>query len=88
MVAIKREGVILEPTDLVFENQGVFNPACIKVGDTVHMFYRAVAKGNHSSIGYCRLEGPLDVVERAENPVLFPEYEYEKQYKRFRKKWK
>ncbi|MEA1924479.1 MAG: pesticidal protein Cry7Aa [Candidatus Altiarchaeota archaeon] len=79
MVVVKREGVILEPTDLEFESQGVFNPACIKVGDTVHMFYRAVAKGNYSSIGYCRLDGPLEVAERAEKPILFPEYGYEKQ---------
>ncbi|MBN2422879.1 winged helix-turn-helix domain-containing protein [Candidatus Woesearchaeota archaeon] len=78
MVFVKKEGIILEPTGLEFENQGVLNPACIQQGNTVHMFYRAVRQGNYSSIGYCKLNGPMKVVERANKPVLFPEYEYEK----------
>jgi len=77
MIEIRREGIILDKTDHVFENDGVFNPAVIKEGNTVHMFYRAVRKGNYSTVGYCRLEGPLKVVERYDKPVLFPQYEYE-----------
>lgn len=79
MVKIKREGIILESSGLDFENQAVLNPTCIQEGNSVHMFYRAVRNGNQSSIGYCKLEGPLKVVERSENPVLFPELDYEKQ---------
>lgn len=56
MVHVKREGVILEGTSLEFENEGVMNPAVMAEGNTVHMFYRAVREGNHSTIGYCRLE--------------------------------
>lgn len=78
MVSIKREGIILKSTDLEFENQAVMNPACIRVGNEVHMFYRAVRQGNYSSIGYCRLDGPLNVVKRAKTPILFPEFDYEK----------
>jgi hypothetical protein len=38
-------------TIIPFENEG--SPAAIiKEGDFVHLFYRAVRKGNHSSIGY------------------------------------
>lgn len=55
MVHVKREGVILEGTSLEFENEGVMNPAVMAEGNTVHMFYRAVREGNHSTIGYCRL---------------------------------
>jgi predicted GH43/DUF377 family glycosyl hydrolase len=78
MVFVKREGVILKSSGRGFENQAVLNPTCIKGdGDEVHMFYRAVREGNHSSIGYARLEGPLKVVERAKKPVLYPEYDYE-----------
>jgi len=33
MLNIKSEGIILEKTDLLFENKAVFNPACIKVGN-------------------------------------------------------
>ena len=77
MVTIKREGVILEKTDLEFENEGVMNPAVISDGDTVHLFYRAVKQGNYSTIGYCRLEGPLKVVERNRVPLLVPQSGYE-----------
>lgn len=78
MVNVKKEGIILEATDLGFENQAVLNPSIVQQGNTLHMFYRAVKKGNYSSIGYCRLEGPLNVVERRETPILFPEFNYEK----------
>lgn len=78
MLKVKKEGILLRPTKLEFENEGVLNPACIRVGNNVHMFYRAVKKGNYSSIGYCKLEGPLKVVERAKNPVLLQEVSYEK----------
>lgn len=79
MIHIKREGVILESTSLEFENEGVMNPAVIVEKNTVHMFYRAVQQGNHSSIGYCRLEGPLTVVERNTTPLLVPQFDYESQ---------
>lgn len=78
MFVIKKEGVILEKTNLEFENQAVLNPAIIKVGNEVHMFYRAVKKGNYSSIGYAKLKGPLEVVERSTEPILVPEHDYEK----------
>ncbi len=41
------------------------------------MFYRAAKKGNFSTIGYCRLEGPITVVERNTEPIFSPEYIYE-----------
>lgn len=78
MVLVKRHGILLEPTNLKFENKGVFNPTCIIKGGQVHMFYRAWGKNNRSTIGYCKLDGPLKVVERAKKPLLFPEFEYEK----------
>jgi len=77
MVKIKKEGIILEASKLDFENQAVLNPATIKVGNTVHMFYRAVHEGNLSSIGYAQLEGPLKVVKKAKSPVLKPKFPYE-----------
>jgi predicted GH43/DUF377 family glycosyl hydrolase len=30
-------------------------------GNTVHVFYRAVRRGNYSTIGYTKLEGPTKV---------------------------
>ncbi len=77
MIEVVKHGVILNKTDLGFENAGVLNPAIIREGHMVHLFYRAVRKGNYSTIGYCRLEGPLTVAERFNTPVLFPQADYE-----------
>ena len=79
LLKIKKEGILLEKTRNGFENEAVFNPAAIRDGGFVHLFYRAVREGNYSSIGYCKLDGPLKVIERKEKPVLFPEKQYEAQ---------
>jgi predicted GH43/DUF377 family glycosyl hydrolase len=55
----------------------VLNPAVIREGDSVHLFYRAVQQGGRSSIGYCRMDGPLTVVERCDKPLIVPEFDYE-----------
>ena len=44
MIEIKKEGILLSKTDLEFENEGVLNPAAIREGNDVHLFYRAVKK--------------------------------------------
>ena len=77
MIQVKKQGVLLEKTAFGFENEGVLNPAVIRDGNIVHLFYRAVSKGNHSSIGYCRLNGALLVGERSDIPVIFPQFDYE-----------
>ena len=77
MIEIKKEGIILKQTKLDFENDSVLNPAVIREGNTIHLFYRAVRKGNYSSIGYCKLDTPLTVKERNDAPVLSPDFEYE-----------
>lgn len=79
MLNVKKEGIILEKTSLDFENEGVLNPAAIKEGDFVHLFYRAVQKGNHSTIGYCLLKGPLHIDDRHYKPIMVPEFDYELQ---------
>lgn len=77
MIIVKNEGIILKKTNLEFENKGVLNPACIQVDDIIHMFYRAINNNDISSIGYCQLKNNK-VVKRLKEPVLFPEYNYEK----------
>jgi len=79
MIKVKKEGVLLRKTHHEFENEGVLNPAAIREGDNVILLYRAVQKGNRSTIGYCRLDGPLNISERRDIPVLKPEYDYELQ---------
>jgi beta-1,2-mannobiose phosphorylase / 1,2-beta-oligomannan phosphorylase len=77
MVTVKKEGILLEKTDLDFENEGVLNPAVIMGADQIHLFYRAVSKGNYSSIGYCKLKEPLVIAERFTKPIIVPEFKYE-----------
>jgi predicted GH43/DUF377 family glycosyl hydrolase len=72
MLHVKKEGKVLEKTSLEFENEGVLNPATIRIGEHVHMFYRAVRMGNNSTIGYCMFDGPLTLVERHAFSVLEP----------------
>lgn len=79
MIKLKKEGIILEKTNHAFENVAVLNPAVIKEGDFVHLFYRAVRQGEYSTIGYCRLDGPIYIEERLEYPLLEAELEIERQ---------
>lgn len=78
MINVKKEGILLRKTELDFECDGVLNPAVIKDNENIHLFYRAVAKGNISTIGYCLLSNPLQIQERFNYPVIVTEFEYEK----------
>lgn len=78
MVAVHKHGILLQSRNLEFEAEGVLNPAVIDDNGTIHMFYRAVANGNKSTIGYCRLDMPLTVGERYDHPVVIPETDNEK----------
>ncbi len=77
MVKVKKEGILFQKTTLGFENEGVLNPAVIKNETGIHLFYRAVSKGNHSTVGYCKLKDALTVAERYDFPILFPQFDYE-----------
>ncbi|HPN67953.1 MAG TPA: pesticidal protein Cry7Aa [Saprospiraceae bacterium] len=78
MVEVNKLGIILGKSDFDFENEGVLNPGVIREGETTHMFYRAVAKNNYSSIGYCTLNGAHEVTSRNQTPLLSPMADYEK----------
>lgn len=77
MIQINKLGILLHKTEHSFECEGVLNPAVIKVGETIHLFYRALAKDNYSTIGYCQLSDPLTVAIRNDKPLLVPQEEYE-----------
>ncbi|MCO5945806.1 hypothetical protein [Mucilaginibacter flavidus] len=78
MVEVKKEGIILQTSNLDFENESVLNPAVWQDGDKVYLFYRAVHDNNQSCIGYCRLDGPLTIEQKNNTPFLTPEFDYEK----------
>jgi len=77
MVNVTKHGIILHKTAHSFESERVLNPATIKVGDFIHMFYRAVAENNYSTIGYCKLSSPMVIESRNEAPAIIPQTEYE-----------
>ena len=77
MIKVEDCGIVLKSRDgFEFEDGGVLNPTCIEKDGVVHMFYRAVRKGNFSTIGYCQL---IDnqIIYQSDCPVLVPEFEYE-----------
>jgi len=77
MIEVKKEGIILQKLNLDFENESVLNPAVMQLGNALHLFYRAVRLKNYSTIGYCKMDGPLSVTERDDKPFLAPEFDYE-----------
>ena len=77
-VEVTRLGVILDETDLYFENEGVFNPASVQNEDGIHLYYRAVSDGNYSTVGYARLSDPTTVAERWDHPIYTPRHLTEK----------
>jgi len=79
VIQVDKLGILLHKTKHQFECEGVLNPAVIKVGDKIHLFYRALAKDNYSTIGYCRLSAPMTIEHRNEKPLLVPQAEYEYQ---------
>lgn len=79
MINVYKHGILLDKSINNFESEGVLNPAVIKVDNIIHMFYRAVAKDNYSTIGYCRLSSPTVIENRNTAPILFPQSEHESQ---------
>lgn len=75
---ITREGIILRPSHQTFEDLATLNPGIYQEGNYVHVLYRAVNKKFTSTIGYAKLKGPLEVIERWKKPMFEPEFSYEK----------
>jgi predicted GH43/DUF377 family glycosyl hydrolase len=75
---LQKHGLVLTKRDLDFERDGVLNPAVIYDNGKIHMFYRAVAKGNHSTLGYCVFKDPLTIESQLDVPVLTPTLPNEK----------
>ncbi|MEI7498238.1 MAG: pesticidal protein Cry7Aa [Candidatus Falkowbacteria bacterium] len=77
MVKVEKLGLILEPTQNVFETRAVLNPAVFQNGDDVHIIYRALDENYLSCLGYARLSGPTTVVERWNKPFMSPKLKAE-----------
>jgi len=75
MLKIHNEGIVLKPI-YNFEKNGVFNPACVAVGDEVWMYYRAVSEKNISTLGFCKFKND-ELIEQFDEPIMKPEHDYE-----------
>ncbi len=78
ILTVEKQGILLSPTKLEFENNGVLNPGILQEGDDIHIFYRAVQDGNFSTVGYAKMSGPEHVVERHDKPLIVSEHDYER----------
>ena len=77
-IPIEKKGILLSPTKLKFESNGVLNPGIFQEGEEVHIFYRAVEDGNYSTIGYAKTNEHLDLIERKSSPLITRDFDYEK----------
>lgn len=76
-VHVEKKGIILSNSENDFDGHAVLNPACIKVNNELHMFYRAVDKKMVSTIGHCKFKYDK-VIYRSQKPILAPENPEEK----------
>ena len=76
-VKVEKLGVVLEPTQNPFEKKSVLNPGIYQEGEYIHMFYRAIDDEFNSSIGYAKLKGPTNVIERWDHPFIERQHEHE-----------
>ena len=81
---VEKLGPILKPTENIFENKAVLNLAVYQDDEYVHIFYRAIGQdkmdtneNTKSRIGYAKLKGPTEVIERLDKPLIEREAMYE-----------
>lgn len=60
-----------------WEAFNTFNPAAVKIGDDVHVLYRAQGFDYISSVGYVRLKDGINVDKKLNYPVYNPTYDFE-----------
>lgn len=61
--------VVLEPRDLWWERNGVFNPAAIEIENNIHLLYRAVGSDHISRFGLA-VSQDGETFNRLEEPIL------------------
>jgi predicted GH43/DUF377 family glycosyl hydrolase len=64
---------ILKPIEShPWESRYVFNPAMIRLGDRIHIFYRAMGEDMVSRLGYASSKDGYNIDERLPHPVFEP----------------
>jgi predicted GH43/DUF377 family glycosyl hydrolase len=68
---------ILKPTENIWENKAVFNPAAIELHGTIHLIYRAMSEDNTSSLGHAISDNGLKIRYRSDKPAYIPQAAFE-----------
>jgi len=68
---------ILLPTQNIWENKAVFNPAAIDLGGKIHILYRAMGQDDTSTIGYASTVNGFEITERLDYPIYTPRADFE-----------
>ena len=77
MIAVEKRNIILSSSNNKFENKGVVNPRIYQERNTVHILHREAQNRNISTIGYAKRDGPLNIVERHNQPLINRDFDYE-----------
>lgn len=73
----EKNPIILPDKTHSWEAQAVFNPGAIKIGDTIHLLYRALSEDNTSVLGYASTKDGTTILEKSEHPVYVPREDFE-----------
>ena len=60
-----------------WEAQATFNPAALRIKNTIHILYRALSIDNTSSIGYASTKDGVSIDERETLPAYIPREDFE-----------
>ena len=71
------ENPLLKTTHRIWESKAVCNPAAVLVDKKIHLFYRATAEDDVSTIGYASSKDGFNFTERSDSPVYFPREDFE-----------
>lgn len=69
--------IITPDKNHLWEAQATFNPAALRIKDTIYILYRALSPDNTSSIGYASTKDGVLINEREASPVYIPKEDFE-----------
>lgn len=69
--------IIIPRPGVFWESGGTINPAAIDMGNKTCLLYRAVAKGNVSTLGYAESSDGFSIDFRSEKPAYLPRADFE-----------
>lgn len=69
--------IIMRDKTHPWEAKATFNPAALRIGNKIHILYRALSEDNTSSVGYASTKDGITIDEREASPVYIPREDFE-----------